>query len=124
MRIRRLVADALKGVRPAAGDEDERPDRPNLEVAAELEAHLALEHVQRLVLVRVCVCTGGPSPGATTVSKAVKVPSVCSPRALNTSSPPKGWSTVPPSPGRWNTGSAMPPPPIVATSCANHARER
>jgi hypothetical protein len=29
---------------------------------------------------------------------------------LNTSSTPKGLSLALPSPGRWNTGSAMPPP--------------
>jgi hypothetical protein len=48
-----LAADVLAGVRRAARDEDERAGGRGVELVAELEAHLALDHVQRLVLVRV-----------------------------------------------------------------------
>src|SRR6266852_3124572 len=46
-----------------------------------------------------CTCSGGPSPGAATVSIAVSPPPLWSLVALNVRTPPTGLSTDTPSPG-------------------------
>jgi hypothetical protein len=50
-----------------------------------------------------CTWSGGPSPGATTVSRIVTAPPVSSPRALYVSCP-AGAETSWPSPGRLTSG--------------------
>jgi hypothetical protein len=50
-----VVTDVLEGVLRTARDERERAGTSHVELIAELEAHLAVDHVQRLVLVRVHV---------------------------------------------------------------------
>jgi len=106
---RRPVADVLPGVRRPAGDEDIRAGRPGVDLVAELESHLAVEHEDCVVLIRVRMQRRSLA-GRNEVLECCQGAVGLLAARLEYQFYAQRVALALPSPGRWNTGSAMPPP--------------